>query len=129
MRSKFYITLLILSSLLLSGCATYGPGNNKSFNDMGTPPDTYGKQVRNYLNKTLKDPYSIKDLNIGEPQFGHCSMGIFGQYYGWRVPVEYNAKNSFGAYTGLKQYYFWFHRELMKGYTYQPGYCAIATSW
>ena len=56
----------------------------------------------------LKDPFSAR-YNFGQPQKGVSQDGWARggkKHFGWIVPVSINAKNSYGGYTGDKQYYF-----------------------
>lgn len=103
----------MLGILLLGACTSYSEVDFAP----GPEPVNYEEDIMTYLNRHLKDPDSIKNLTIKalqpvrgtEGAFG-LSGGIYGQTYRghWAACVEYNAKNSFGAYVGLKGYYFIF---------------------
>ena len=77
-----------------------------SANDPGPYPSDYQQIVKDYLHANLKDPYSVRDLEIGPPEQNSRWTGLLysGELYAWRSCVAYNAKNSFGAYIGIKSY-------------------------
>lgn len=110
---KIAIHTALAGVLLLGGCAGTPFGNQLHINEAGQegPAPTFHKQlVTEVLKSRLKDPYSAV-IDVGEPVKGSCSVGIYGRHYGWRVPVDYNAKNGFGAYVGTKREYWWFNGE------------------
>lgn len=101
--------LLIGSMLVLSGCfAKPRPGL-----DYGPMPVNYEAEIEAYFETILKDPYSAKYSYRGSPVKGYCNEGLAygGQvsWYGWAVPVQINAKNSFGAYTGFFNHWVFFN--------------------
>jgi hypothetical protein len=61
-------------------------------NEPAIPPN-YRDLVVSELRSSLKDPYSVRDAQISQP------TGILGTQ---GICVRFNAKNSFGAYTGLQ---------------------------
>lgn len=62
--------------------------------------------VKTWMKYTLKDPDSAK-IEIGAPYKSTClPSGINQLLFCWSVPVDVNGKNSYGAYTGYKRYYF-----------------------
>jgi hypothetical protein len=129
MRHLSAVTVVVLA---LTGCApTPGGGllNTNTIQDAGPKPTMSETRVRSYLNATLKDPYSVMDLSISEPVISFCSVGVYGSYFGWRVDVTYNAKNSYGAYVGLRTYHYWFHGDELKGVGQNVSYCPEAPSW
>ena len=78
----------------------------------GIEPFDYETTIMFYLDRNLKDPDSLKDFAIlTEPRKGFLNYGAFekgptGKNFSnalWYVCIEYRAKNSFGAYTGLEQ--------------------------
>ncbi len=118
-------------AIALAACSTPGGGmlNTNTPVDAGTAPTSYESTVRNYLRANLKDPYSMMDLSISSPALGSCAVGVYGPFWGWRVEVSYNAKNSYGAYVGQRAYYYWFHGERLVGINQNAGYCPEAPSW
>ena len=99
-----------VAALALTGCAaTYrldsrpieiGPGAKPS-------PAATESAVRGYLSRALKDPDSLKQFQIlGDPTIARWHQGLLnGDRWeaAWMVCFEYNAKNSFGGYVGLKR--------------------------
>ena len=65
---------------------------------IGPHPTNYRAAVKRYIEKTFFDPYSLRSVRLSIPREGH----IFFQQ-GWIVCLEANAKNRFGAYTGLRR--------------------------
>jgi hypothetical protein len=71
----------------------------------------YKAIIRGVLHDTLKDPMSavvgfsepVRDTRLTQP-FNAQSL-----HSCWRVDVNVNAKNSFGAYIGFSKYQFWFY--------------------
>jgi len=119
----------VCTAFLVSGCASSRFFNTNTPADVGEKPKNYEQAVKDDLQRSLKDPFSIQDLNIAEPVLGKCGVGIYGPFHGWRVNVRYNAKNSYGAYVGTKTYYYWFRGEQLRGESKEPGYCPEAAGW
>lgn len=123
------IAVVVLCGVL-AGCA----GPNSFFNtntqaDAGQAPTDVEAKVKAHLRYSLKDPDSVKDLAVGLPVLSQCAVGVYGSYHGWRVGVEYNAKNSYGGYVGLRTYYYWFHGENLKGIGQSAYDCPEAPGW
>jgi hypothetical protein len=63
--------------------------------------------VRQYIADYFKDPYSVRDLVIGQPKFYcaalHPEDRVYHQDW-WLVPYWCNTKNGFGGYIGKKLY-------------------------
>jgi hypothetical protein len=99
--------LLTIAMLALASCASFPNAQQNASADHGPYPANYKEIVHNYIAKTFKDPYSVRDLEINKPTKGwFTGARIFGEpsaYYGWEVIFTVNAKNSFGAYTGRQQ--------------------------
>jgi len=96
---------------MLSACGTVGGGpafTAESIVQSGDAPSAeQGEMVaRSYLQQTLKDPDSLKQFRMtGGPILTSWYQGLIsggGTAYGWAVCFEYNAKNSYGGYTGVK---------------------------
>jgi hypothetical protein len=115
----------------VAGCAAPGGGlmNANMASDIGQAPADYESAVHRHLQYALKDPESLRDFAVGRPERASCAIGIYGNFHGWRVPVQYNAKNSFGGYVGVQRAYFWFHGEQLKGVGGNPGFCPEAPAW
>lgn len=102
----------LLLSFALAGC---GLAQRYPTNDAPSPtavgaeaedsvkrnvPPNYRQIVAAEMHRTLKDPYSVRDAEISMPQ-----EGFVGLLNGGGAPVvcaRYNAKNSFGGYTGIQ---------------------------
>lgn len=68
-------------------------------------PENWGEVIDDYLNGSLKDPYSaVKRVTRG-PRYGEYRRA-FMRYTGWMICMTVNAKNSYGGYTGAKRYLF-----------------------
>ena len=110
--ARFSRTLSVLMMSLLVGACSSQPGGNwtgvNTPQDRGDLPPDYEERAMTALESNLKDPYSAK-AEVGIPVSGACQIGLHGNFYGWRVPVTYNAKNSYGAYVGEKTVYYWFN--------------------
>ena len=98
--------LVVFLAIALSGCATTGgavhevpPGPEPSRGEAE-------RVVKELLRVTLKDPDSVKTFTLSSVNQTRYYTGLLGGNYwegGWRVCFEYNAKNSYGAYVGLKR--------------------------
>jgi hypothetical protein len=68
-----------------------------------TIPANYKAQIKERLKTTLVDPYSLRDLEITDPQaiplFGGPAPGVC---------LRFNPKNNYGAYSGLQTYIVYF---------------------
>ena len=100
---------ILLFTLLISACASVSPEELENA-DFGEEPTNYEYDIKNLMSRLLKDPASAT-YQFAEPRKGMTQDGwaVGGKkYFGYIVPVSINAKNSFGGYTGAKQYYFLF---------------------
>lgn len=68
----------------------------------GPSPKNYAAEVVSLLKSELKDPDSVQIKSITKPRRGYASYGFGTKEYGWHVDVTYNAKNSYGGYTGYE---------------------------
>jgi hypothetical protein len=97
--------------LLFSGCVALSPQHRDLMqDDFGPYPANYDALINQWLQANLKDPYSVRDLVTSEPVQGKYWGGLLvtgGNVAAYRSCVQYNAKNSFGAYIGLRTYAFW----------------------
>ncbi len=67
----------------------------------GASAQEYKQQVQTYLKHYMKDPDSLKQFTVSKPE--HADVRIGGRMYHWLSScVSYNAKNSYGAYEGVK---------------------------
>lgn len=112
---KKIVSVAIMAAALstIVGCAPKPPSAVAiSSANYGTLPIDYKEQIKNYFNKVLKDPYSAQFTfeapYKGLSQDGALSSTNGGVLYGHVVPVQVNAKNSYGGYTGNQLYVFIF---------------------
>lgn len=82
---------VLFVSFILSACAASSQNRVES-----AVPQNYRELVASSLRPTLKDPYSLRDAQISEPTTLPLLLGTQA------VCVRFNAKNSYGAYTGLQ---------------------------
>ncbi|MBK0003175.1 hypothetical protein [Erwinia sp. S38] len=99
--------LVLIFSLLLYACAATPPSQMQLHSaDYGELPENYQQQVKNWWGTMLKDPYSAQ-YTFGKPSKAWFKDGILAESggamrFGWLIPITVNAKNSYGAYTGLE---------------------------
>jgi hypothetical protein len=99
-----------------AGCSTAPIAGSPELKtaDYGSPPvEGYKETVVSSITFVLKDAESAR-YEFREPYRAWFHVqGIFagkyrGTIYGYTVPVFVNAKNSYGGYTGFKEYKFFF---------------------
>jgi hypothetical protein len=98
-----------MASLGLAGCQT----TSTEISSIAPPPPNYRSVIVEKVKNTLKDPYSIRSAEISEP-----APGFVGILYGGTqmvVCTRFNAKNSFGAYTGVETFLFAFSNGKLLG--------------
>lgn len=100
--------LSLVCVLFVLGCATPPPPMSTAPPHGAAPMDAEAERVaRAYLARLLKDPDSLKQFRVYTPA-DRCTfltpLAAGGARWesGWAVRFEYNAKNSYGAYTGLQ---------------------------
>ncbi|MHA6724190.1 hypothetical protein [Sphingomonas sp. RS2018] len=64
------------------------------------------------LKNTLADPYSIRDFTLCPARSIKLKEG---KPVSWQVSIAFNAKNSFGGYTGRKTYSALFRNGVLRG--------------
>lgn len=71
--------------------------------DQNVPPTMAqaAAAVNEFIHKAFKDPYSVQDLTI-YPAYWNKKATI---HKDWVIPFSCDAKNSFGAYIGLRRHY------------------------
>lgn len=130
MKIKNGITVFLLA-IVLSACAGQRGGNwvgANTWEDAGVLPKDYEAKIKNHLRDTLKDPDSLKQFKVSSPVKGACSIGIYGDFYGWVAEVTYNAKNSYGAYIGAQTLYYWFNHGEITRISSAPRFCPTPVS-
>lgn len=103
--------LAIVIALSINGCA-YTPSKQDFSNaNYGEPPTNIEESIKKSLYGILKDPDSVQLKDISEPKedwFLNPANFNTKFDYGWHVCAMVNGKNSYGGYTGYKQYHFFF---------------------
>jgi hypothetical protein len=89
----------------ITGCATSLPPS-ATMEDPGPEPSrALAEQlIRGHLERALKDPDSLKQLTITRAPYRKQYRALIGEPWrdAWVVCYEYNAKNSYGGYVGVK---------------------------
>ncbi len=108
--NKFVLTVL-LTGLLLAGCAGQPSQQELAVADYGPAPDTttieFYKAVERAIKSTLKDPDSLKELLVTNAQ--KCMRRAATAEYGYCILIAYNAKNSYGGYVGQRPFTVFVH--------------------
>jgi hypothetical protein len=108
-KSLFLSITFLVSTLLFSGCATLSPAEiaSASFDPV---PANIEDLIQRDAGTRLMDPYSAV-YEFGTPRRGFAQEGFAvggKKRIGYIIPIEVNAKNEYGAYTGYKtRYYLW----------------------
>lgn len=84
--------------LVLSGCVS----TPQPTAETGPFPTRYREMAKEYLRRTLFDPYSVRDAEIAEPKV-MSSFYLIDPAPAWTICVRLNAKNRLGAYTGISE--------------------------
>jgi len=100
MRIPAVVLALSISAILSSCQTTTQTPENKAV--VSQIPNDYKQQTVAYFKKTLKDPYTVRDAEITEPTV--IFVGLVNGTTAPGVCVRMNAKNSFGAYTGVEAF-------------------------
>lgn len=93
-----------LLAIIIAGCATIPTG--QIIEPAGPAPTRSQAEgvILSTLARTLRDPESLRQFAInGEPQIANGTTAGRNIEQGWLVCFEYNAKNGYGGYTGLKR--------------------------
>jgi len=138
------ILCLVIASLLIVSCVQVKPFSVKDYkankkmeliNKLPNPPSaeeienaSYGKlpndyqnMIKSYLAVFLKDPYSAKYEFNHKPLKGYIQdlkLNRGRPTFGWLVNFNYNAKNSYGAYTGNEYTHFFVYKDINDGNYY-----------
>lgn len=102
-------TLVVVLSVVLTGCAGGGPalnpqGREAGILDAGDSPTDPEAVIRRALRDYLKDPASAQVENVTVPGFMAIGESTFYKsVYGWWVCADVNAKNSLGGYVGFQK--------------------------
>jgi hypothetical protein len=104
--TKSWIILALV--LALAGCqtaSTTGGLSNQQRIQQDVPAN-YRVMILQFIQSSLKDPYSVRSAGITQP-----FVGFVGLVNGTNAPVvcaRFNARNSFGAYGGISSMAFVF---------------------
>lgn len=107
--NKMRSIVVFLLLLVVTGCASVAlsPQERKAV-DYGPYPDEYKQTVKDWFYEVLKDPDSAKYRFVSEPEPAYSReapvAGGDPIHFGYYVKVLVNAKNSYGGYTGWKDY-------------------------
>lgn len=77
--------------------------------DYGPEPQGFETALKEYFCDRLKDCESAR-YKFGEPFEAYQNYGFDLAWKGWIVPVDVNAKNGFGGYTGFQTHYVKFRK-------------------
>jgi len=102
---RYAVFILIFLSLVLASCAFRKPLPSAHY---GEPPTEFARQIPEYMDKYLRDPFTAQYLYIGSPIKGYSNDSFLDGgkviWHGWVVPFQVNAKNPFNGDTGYKPY-------------------------
>jgi hypothetical protein len=98
-----------LTALVLTACVTASKEEHVAA-EFGTLPASHEGDIKNFMSRRLKDPHSaVYTFHPARKGIGQDGL-LRGakRYYGYIVPVDINAKNSYGGYAGTQKFYFFF---------------------
>ena len=101
--------LIVIFTLLLSGCMSAPTKQQTDSANYGPVPNNHETTIKNSLQYILKDPSSAVVQRITKPRkewFLNPENLNTKFDYAWLSCALINAKNSFGGFTGAKQYVF-----------------------
>lgn len=108
---------LALFVLVLAGCAVLKPAPDA---DYGTMPTAYEQPIKAQILGALKDPDSAR-IKLHQPRKAYrVTNWVEPTLYGYLVVAEVNAKNSYGGYTGYKDYLVFMDGEEILAFTTVP---------
>ena len=106
MTRAILLSLLCLGVGSIGGCASTPTSEELATASFGEYPSDYQNVIRNHLRETLKDPDSLRDLEMTAPRKAFFRESLYdSMHYGWVSLVTFNAKNSFGGYVGRRGYF------------------------
>jgi hypothetical protein len=79
-------------------CSTFGPHGSSEGPNANVYPDNYRTELLAFLRTYLNDPTNVLEAQIAEPVLRQVNST--DRYV---VCLRYNAKNSDGRYTGVKE--------------------------
>jgi hypothetical protein len=93
--------LALLALLPVAGLAQSVPPVSAGY---GAYPANYQEIVTAWLDSSLVDPKSVKIKWLGEPRPGDLTVAKGQKVAGFLVDFTVNARNIFGAYTGVQKH-------------------------
>lgn len=106
--ARYKVVVYLFAAAVLSGCATqpdikYPSEAEIAAAEIGPPPANYENEIKAFISRTLKDPYSAVYVFDQSPQKRMAFDGPPSSIV-WAVDLSVNAKNSYGAYIGEHRY-------------------------
>ena len=96
--------VLVVLALAATACVSYQAPMSAEY---GPPPTKAIRQpILEHFGDLLKDPAAAK-YRFGVPRktYAHKSGVAAVAFQGWGIPVEVNARNTFGGYGGFEMFY------------------------
>ena len=116
------IVLIVGALFLIIGCSSKVNVSSPTDEmlrtaDYGPQPTSVKQDLQDYFDRTLKDPHSVQLKPITEPEKGYLYIAKetpwkgekryvhldYQPVFGWFSCVTYDAKNTYGGYTGWDQ--------------------------
>ncbi len=92
------VAIFALAAALLAACGSdFGSKKPDATPNPNVMPASYRSDILSTVHRMLDDPTGIRDASIAEPAL--VQTGVETRYI---VCLRYNAKNSEGGYSGLK---------------------------
>ncbi len=99
--------------MVVVGCASPPSAEQVATAEYGTAISQLEAETaaKAYLRGIMKDPGSIQTgwAPVNKGFFTEAPLDGGRTYYGWQLIGSVNAKNSYGGYTGAREYRFVFH--------------------
>ena len=99
----------LAAAVMLSACAV-APTPRPSEEAFDAPPTEPEAKARTFIESKLRDPESAR-YRFGTLTKAYGAYGVWNNtlpWAGYLIPVDVNAKNGFGGYTGFKPYVVYF---------------------
>lgn len=97
--------LVVATSFAIAGCASSPPPAQDLIPAGPRPSDAEViAAIKAHFSRTLQDPDSVKQFAITKGPYERTYRPFINQPWrnGWIVCFQYNAKNSYGAYVGVR---------------------------
>ncbi|MEN3397872.1 hypothetical protein ABC425_14665 [Brucella melitensis] len=113
---------ILAAGMMLAGCITDAGKLEDRIAAQRAPSPAIKQLIINEAQNILLDPYSVRDVSISSliPNLKSSNNDGF-------ICVRFNAKNSYGAYTGLKTVGTNVISGRLLGYFTNPAICAYPT--